>query len=114
MKMYTIRDSITEKFFGRIFLFENDEHAQRVFVHGLLNPEDPMSQHPDDYVLYRVGTYDDSAGIPVGYDPVRVSTGVEILNLYKDRLAKVDALHAEIRNIQNPNGQDHEEMNNAQ
>jgi hypothetical protein len=111
MKLYTIRDAITEKFFGRIFMFENDQHAMRVFVHGLQNPDDPMSQHPDDYTLYRIGAYNDDAGIPIGHDPVRIATGVEILNIYKDRLAKVEALQAEIHNIQKGNADIPEELN---
>lgn len=113
MKIYTVRDAITEKFFGRMFLFQNDEHAKRVFVHSILNQDDPMSKHPDDYTLYRVGAYDDNTGIPIGHDPVRVATGLEILNDFKERLAKVEALHAEIHAIQSNNGIDQEAMNNA-
>ena len=105
MKMYTIRDATTELFFSRIFLFENDAHAIRVFKAGVTNADDPMSEHPDDYTLYYVGTYADTDGIPMGEDPKRIMTGNEAViqrGIDKDRL---DALHAEIDAIKG-NGAD--------
>jgi hypothetical protein len=99
MKMYTIRDATTELFFGRIFLFENDAHAIRVFKDVVTNKDDPMGQHPDDYTLYYVGTYDDSDGIPMGEDPRRVITGVEAVRQRGFDLEKLQELNKEIEAI---------------
>lgn len=107
MRMYTIRDSVTDKFFGRIFLFENDNQAVRVFKDTLMNADDPMGQHPDDYTMYYVGDYNDDEGIPKGCDPLRVMTGVEAIKLAKIDQDKLRALHQEIDNIKAGNGSDH-------
>lgn len=112
MKLYTIRDSVTEKFFARLFMFENDNHAIRIFWGGLSNPQDPMSQNPDDYTLYRVGAYDDDAGIPIGHDPVRVITGLECVKQYQDKIEKIGNLQEEIKRL-NGSGVDHEEQPHA-
>lgn len=101
MKMYTIRDATTEKFFGRIFLFENDAHAIRVFKATVSNADDPMSQFPDDYTLYYVGEYDDDEGIPKGQDPRRVMTGNEAVKQRGIDLEKLAALHEEIEALKN-------------
>ena len=104
MKMYTIRDSVTQLFFSRVFLFENDAHAIRVFKGTVTNQNDPMSENPDDYTLYYVGTYDDAEGIPLGQDPRRVITGTEAVRQRTVDLEKLEALNAEIAQLTGANG----------
>ena len=96
MKMYVIRDAITGKYWSRIMLLENDEHAKRIFTEAAISEEGEISKSPEDYTLYRVGVYDDSAGIPVGHDPERVITANEAINSYLTKQARIEALHKQI------------------
>ena len=64
-----------------------------------------MNQAPDDFTLFRVGTYDDEMGFPEGHIPERVITGLEALKSLVKQQAKIADLHQEIEKIAG-NGQD--------
>jgi hypothetical protein len=55
------------------------EEAQRAFMSAVSDPNQPMSEYPDDYILYSIGEFDDQAGELVGYQtgPQRVMTGTD-------------------------------------
>ena len=99
IKLYTIRD-LQADVFEKIFAFNSEGEAKRVFLQACLDTTHAIGQFPDDYVLYHIGEYDDTNGIPHGHDPVRVITGVEILNQHKQRMDKLAGLNREIDEIQ--------------
>ena len=105
MILYTVYDAITEKYFGRFFHFENDNHAKRVFQRTLMTDE-VMQNSPEDYTLFRVGTYDDDVGIPQGHEPVRIWTGLDALHDLQRRSTQVQELQAEIAKLTNPEQND--------
>ena len=98
MNLYNIYDAITEKWFGRFYHFENDNHAKRVFQRTLMTDE-VMSLNPDDYTLYHVGEYDDNKGYPEGSDPRRIWSGLEAMKDLKERGAELQALQGEIAKL---------------
>ena len=101
MNLYNVYDSITEKWFGRFFHFENDNHAKRVFQRTLMT-DDTMSASPEDYTLFHVGTYSDDQGFPEGIVPVRIWTGLEAMQDLARRSTELKDLHDQIAKITNP------------
>lgn len=74
-KMYSVYDIKADAFAPPFFL-ARDEVAVRTFGDALRDPTHPMAAHPDDYVLMRLGDFDDETGT-VGAEkaPVRIMTG---------------------------------------
>lgn len=99
MKLYNIYDAITEKWFGRFFHFQNDNHAKRVFQRTLTTDE-TMSTNPDDYTLYYVGEYDDDQGFPEGCVPVRIWTGLQAMQDLVNRAGELQDIQKEIAKLQ--------------
>jgi hypothetical protein len=70
----------------------SDEAAMRGFGDVCKNPDAPIGQHPEDYTLFRIGTWDDNKGEIVGEAPEKVVNGAEVLAKEKRPLeAVVDA-----------------------
>lgn len=59
--MLAIYDTATEAYM-RPFMALSEGQAVRMFEDESLNPETPISQHPEDYALFRIGTFNDSSG----------------------------------------------------
>lgn len=60
-RIYTVRDTKAAAFAPPFFL-HRDEVALRTFSDALADPQHPMSAHPGDYQLFRLGTFDDETG----------------------------------------------------
>ncbi|QCQ84590.1 nonstructural protein [Blackfly microvirus SF02] len=52
------------------FFAVTDGAAVRSFADLVNDPNSTVSRHPTDYVLYRVGVFDDASGMLHGADPV--------------------------------------------
>lgn len=64
----TVRDRKTEEFRG-LALARTSEAARRMFADAILNGEDTMlNQHPEDFFLAVVGTFDEDSGDVEGMD----------------------------------------------
>lgn len=104
MKIYTIYDAITVRFWARLMILENDNHAKRIFQQSI-QKDQTLNDNPGDYTLYRIGAYDDVTGIPIGHDPVRVQSGNEALQAYEEKREKIEALQTEIEQLnESPGG----------
>lgn len=72
--VYSIRDSRTG--FMAPTLDQNDDAAARNFLFAIKNSRDVMGGFPDEFSLYRLGTFDTESGVffpePV---PVHVTSG---------------------------------------
>lgn len=69
--------------FASPMVFVNDADAIRNFADAV-NREDANSMiylHPDDYDLFRIGTFDDSDGVLVPENHRRLLTGAEAKNV---------------------------------
>lgn len=63
LNAYAIFDTASKLFAQPLFLV-SDGVAQRVFSDEVNRSEsnNQLYKHPDDFLLYRIGTYDDSTG----------------------------------------------------
>lgn len=42
-------------------VFQAEGQAIRIFEDESRNPQSPMAEHPEDYALFRIGTFDDNS-----------------------------------------------------
>lgn len=61
-EVYAIKD-VKADVFSNPFISANDETIMRTISDVLRNPEHPYAKHPGDYILYRVGAFDDHSGM---------------------------------------------------
>lgn len=61
VNLYSIYD-LKAGVYNTIFTQFNDSVAQRSFLHLIKDKDSTISSSPEDYVLYCVGTFDDSKG----------------------------------------------------
>lgn len=75
-KVYTCYDSKTEIYMTP-FMARNMGEALRSFQDAVNDPKTTISQHPEDYTLFEIASYDDSTGT---YKPhhAKISMGVAI------------------------------------
>lgn len=63
MKFYAIFDDATAAYM-RPFLMQSDGQAMRMFLDECKKSDSPIAAHPEDYSLFRVGSWNDQdAGI---------------------------------------------------
>lgn len=60
-RLYCVFDRKSERYFPP-FVVENDAVAERRFADILVDPQSVLSKHPQDYILYGVGEFDESTG----------------------------------------------------
>lgn len=75
---YSVFDSASGVY-DRPFFAGSDGLAVRSFGDIAVNADHPIGQHPADYTLFRVGSWDDNKGELVGESPVRLCNGVEMV-----------------------------------
>ena len=66
---YSVFDSASDTY-DRPFFAQSDGQAMRSFGDIAVNAEHPIGQHPADYTLFRVGSWDDNEGKLEGESPV--------------------------------------------
>lgn len=71
LHIYSIFDTVAEVF-NKPFTDINDASATRSFMQSLDD-----NKNKNDYVLYNMGTYDDSKGEIIGITPVKVVSGFD-------------------------------------
>lgn len=62
LKVFAIRDSKAEVY-GQPFFQKTHGEAERSFTQLAKDPKSTISQFPEDFDLYFVGTYDDINGV---------------------------------------------------
>ena len=79
LQMYSILDK-KSCVYGRPFYAHNDGHAMRSVLDELSHNESKsvMGSYPSDFVLCKLGSYDDSSGV---ITPIDVTVVVEIVEL---------------------------------
>ena len=76
LNVYTIKD-IKAETFGNPFYSANDQTAKRSLEQASNDSNTTISQYPEDFVLYRLGSWDDSTATISTLDtPFYLSTGV--------------------------------------
>ena len=59
----------------------SDAHMKRSFCDMAVNAEHPIGQHPEDYSLIKVGSWNDGTGELVDTQNVTIITGLEAVAL---------------------------------
>lgn len=61
LKIYAIRDVRTEAFLKPMFV-QNAAVLERVILDAKNDEENTLSMHPQDYQVFKLGTYNDNSG----------------------------------------------------
>ena len=70
--------------YDRPWVAVSEQAAVRSFGDIANDETHPIGQHPEDYTLFRIGTYDDVSGSIVGGDPEKVINGVEAVSAHQN------------------------------
>lgn len=77
IKAFAIRDTKADAYMQPFFCATNGM-AVRAFKDGVNDDKSPFFKHPEDYVLFELGTYDDSSGVLSSLSsPVSLGVGIE-------------------------------------
>ena len=81
LTIYSIYDSAA-KAYAQPFFMHNDGLAIRAFQ-DMVNSQDEnnIAKHPDQFTLFKLGTFDDQSGNFTSIDPDSKGNGVEYKNL---------------------------------
>lgn len=76
----SVRDSAAE-LFGQPFFCPSRGVALRSFADEVNRaaPDNALCVHPDDFVLYELGSFDESTGLFSCHDPQQLSRGKDVV-----------------------------------
>jgi hypothetical protein len=98
LNIYTIFDTASGAYL-RPFFMRSDGEALRMFENESINAESPVGQHPEDYSLFRIGTYDDNKGELHPEDRECLATALEVVAASRQVKANnLEKLDTEISN----------------
>lgn len=78
VKLYAVYDVASGVYDGP-HAQQTDAVATRNFAQAVNNPESPIGKNPDDFTLFRVGTWDDSNGEIIPESVVKIVNGLEVI-----------------------------------
>lgn len=70
-KMFAVRDSKANAFLQPFFSSANGS-AIRALADAVNDGKSPIALHPEDYILYEVGTFDDNLGVIEPVSPIKL------------------------------------------
>lgn len=85
---YTIYDRKALQYHAPFFT-HTDGSAVRSFADLANDLNTQIGRHPSDYVLYRVGQYEDNSAVLIGHEPAHVADALSLLNATGDLWAKM-------------------------
>ena len=89
LNIYTIYDSAAVAYM-RPFFQQSDGQAMRSFSDIALDADHEIGKHPEDYSLFRIGTYNDNTGEIKPLNRECLATALEVVakarNVNKDNL----------------------------
>lgn len=77
MNFYSVFDSATNAYM-RPFVMQSDGQAIRGFTDESVRADSEMAKHPEDYSLFRIGSFDDNDGILEGCEPKCIARAHEV------------------------------------
>ncbi len=85
MHVYSFYDTASGSYM-RPFVAQADGEATRVFMDLVSDPEHPIGKHPEDYSIFRLGSFNDQSGDIGPEDPIEcLSTGLEMVALKRNQ-----------------------------
>lgn len=80
-KVFAIRDVKSDSY-GPLVAVASVGIARRTFLEAVRQPNSPLGQYPEDFMLYELGSYDAQSGAIDGLPvPVLVMTAIEALEV---------------------------------
>ena len=77
MKFFSVRDAKTECFLPP-FIAHTVGQAERMFADEVQRSGSDFSRHPEDYVLFGIGDYDDLSGLlTAAPQPIQISLALD-------------------------------------
>lgn len=79
--------------FGQPFFMHNTNLATRSFSEACMNPDGEFNKYPLDYVMYKIGDYDDSEGKITGNVPEEImsaKSAIQLMVLNQKRREKLN------------------------
>ncbi len=76
LNVYSIFDTASG-LYSRPFFTQSDPEAMRSFTDIAVDADHPIGKHPEDYSLFRLGTFDDDSGKLNKEDPECLCTALE-------------------------------------
>lgn len=70
--IFSVRDAATETY-NTTFTAPTNQAAMRQFQDLSLDTNTNVNKHPDDFILYRVGSWDDDTGTLIPEEPVKLA-----------------------------------------
>lgn len=70
-KMYGVRDAKAQAFLQPFFSIQNGS-AIRAFSDACNDGKSSFAQHPEDYILYELGSFDDNSGEIMPISPIKL------------------------------------------
>ena len=71
-KIYTFKDTLAETY-SDLNIYKNDMVACRTFSDMCRNDKSPLYVHPENYIMYCVGTWDENTGTLVSHEPIEIA-----------------------------------------
>lgn len=99
--IYAVYDSAVNAYM-RPFTMQSDGQALRGFTDESVNAESPVAQHPEDYALFRIGTYDERTGMIEAIEPKCIGRAHELAAATRARATLAAA--KEFHNAPAPSG----------
>jgi len=94
INVYSVFDS-KAAVFANPFYMANDAVALRGFAGAVNSPESMLYKHPEDYSLYRLGTFDDSVGLLVAEaQPVVMATASSCIKMVMPTTPAISPIEA--------------------
>lgn len=63
--------------FSQVLFFRNEAEARRAFANSVNSQDSHMYFNPEDFTLFKVGSFSYPDGVLVGIDKVAICTGVQ-------------------------------------
>ncbi len=79
LSAYTIYD-VASGVYMRPFFSQADGQAIRSFKDIATDADHEIGKHPEDYTLYRIGSFNDTTGKMEGEDLEKLATGIEMVS----------------------------------
>lgn len=89
MNFYSVYDSATNAYM-RPFCFQTDGQALRSFGDEAVRADSEISKHPEDYSLFRIGSFDDAEGELIGCAPHCLARAHELAAQSRQRQPQLD------------------------
>jgi len=80
MRIYAIYDTKAE-FYGNPVYIRTDAEARRTFAQVAQDPQTEIGKHPEDFLLFRIGSWDAENGIIHTEPGVCIAKALEFLTI---------------------------------